>query len=181
MIFPFRFKVEVVMFATSNRRRSSLSTFWLFQNSLAGAANTGNNTGQFTKADEFFGRTEQENCVEMEDAEPVQFCNMKENILRLEELAKKNGISLDDDRLDNSRALFFQEQGNPNANRFARRDSLGSTCWFNMGRRFSGLKPEHLPEENRLAQLVCQFGLEHVRELPDLPMEAINSCLLPVQ
>ena len=171
------------MFAFGNRRRSSLTNLWLLQNSLSNGATTGDNTGQFNKPDKIdalFGRVEQENCVEMDDAEPLQFCNLKENILRLEELAKKNGISLDDDRLDNRRPSFFQEQVNPNANIFARRDSLGS-CFFNVGRRFSGLKPEHLPEENRLAQLVCQFGLEHVRELPDLPMEAINKCLLPVQ
>jgi hypothetical protein len=173
------------MFGLGNRRRSSFSqNLWLFTNSVSNTDfNNAANNRQFTKSnenDELFDRIDQENCMEMDEAEPLQFCNLKENILRLEELAKKNGISLDDDRLDGNGQYFFQEQMNPRGNTFARRDSLGSTCWFNMGRRFSGLKPEHLPEENRLAQLVCQFGLEHVRELPDLPMEAINKCLLAV-
>ena len=119
-----------------------------------------------------------------EDLEPVQFCNIKENILRLEELAKRNGISLEDDRIDNLGGNFYEEPPHiiPNNNMQTRRDSSGTTAafWFDAGRRFSGLKPEHLPEENRLAQLVCQFGLENVQELPQLPTDAIKHCLLTV-
>ena len=169
-----------------NRRSSLFSqNIWLAQNSFSTTNLNGvGNMRQLPKSIENNGfeimdHTNNENCVEMDEAEPLQFCNLKENILRLEELAKKNGISLDDDRIDNAGQSLFQElcNVNPNANmRFARRDSLGSSCW--LGRRFSGLKPEHLPEENRLAQLVCQFGLQHVQELPELPMEAINKCLL---
>ena len=175
------------MFGTSNGRRMSLTpqNFWLVQDSVSSATfnNSAKYIRQFSRSneiDDFIRRTNQDNCVEMDDGEPLQFCNLKENILRLEELAKKNGISLDDDRLDNNGQYLFQQlcEVNPSANMFARRDSLGSACWFNAGRRFSGLKPEHLPEENRLAQLVCQFGLEHVRELPELPMEMINNCLV---
>ena len=121
--------------------------------------------------------------MEMDEAEPVQLCNMKENILRLEELAKKNGISLDDDTIDVGGPNLFQElcNVNPKANaRLVKQDSFDSSSWLNVGRRFSGLKPEHVPEENRLAQLVRQFGLQYVSELPVLPTEAINTCLLAV-
>lgn len=137
---------------------------------------------RFSKSNElagFAGRINADNCVEMDEGEPIQFCNLKENILRLEELAKKNGISLDDDQVDGH--TLFQElfEVNPSATmRLAKRDSTGPTCWFNVGRRFSGLKPEHLPEENKLAQLESQFGLQHITELPDLPMDAISNCLL---
>lgn len=193
------------MFATDYRRRSSINqalgvisqNLLGFQNGMSTIPfnNDGKNFGLFAKLDENYnsmGRTDQENCIEMEEAEPRQFCNMKENILRLEELAKKNGISLDDDSLDNGQCLFNCEMNpstnifarrdslNPSTNLFGRGDSLGSTCWFNAGRRFSGLKPEHLLDEHKLSLLVYQFGLEHVRELPELPMEAINKCLLTV-
>lgn len=174
------------MFETARRRSSlfSAQNFLLFQNAVSAMNSTHfPNPNQTINQDFASTVNQQENCVEMDEAEPVQLCNMKENILRLEELAKKNGISLDDDTIDVGEPNLFQElcNVNPKANaRFVKQDSFDSSSWLNVGRRFSGLKPEHVPEENRLAQLVCQFGLQHVRELPVLATEAINTCLLAV-
>ena len=174
-----------MMFETARRRSSlfSAQNFWLVQNAVS-ATNSNdmaNKTHFFNPNinNDFASANQQENCVEMEEAEPLQFCNMKENILRLEELAKKNGISLDDDRIEVGGQNLFQELCNVNPRaRFVKQDSFDSSSWLNVGRRFSGLKPEHVPEENKLAQLVRQFSLEHVSELPVLPTEAINTCLL---
>lgn len=175
----------MMMFETARRRSSlfSAQNFLLVQNAVSATnSNDMRNKTHFFNPNEsngFASVTQQENCVEMDEAEPLQLCNIKENILRLEELAKKNGISLDDDRVDVGGPNLFQELCNVNPRaRFAKQDSFDSSSWLNVGRRFSGLKPEHVPEENRLAQLVCQFGLQYVSELPVLPTEAINTCLL---
>ena len=175
-----------MMFETARRRSSlfSAQNFLLVQNAVS-AMNSTHFSNPNQSINQGFASTvnQQDNCMEMDEAEPVQLCNMKENILRLEELAKKNGISLDDDTIDVGGPNLFQElcNVNPKANaRFVKQDSFDSSSWLNVGRRFSGLKPEHVPEENRLAQLVRQFGLQHVSELPVLPTEAINTCLRAV-
>lgn len=178
------------MFPSANRQPGTINEalmtqgFWMVQNSASNPAINNNlqNNRSFAWLNECIDNRANELEGDMDEEQPIQFCNMKENILRLEELAKKNGISLDDDRIDIGGQNLFEElcEVNPRAKILVRRDSFGSPCWFDACRRFSGLKPEHVPEETKLAQLVYQFGLEHVRELPVLPMEAINSCLLAV-
>lgn len=115
--------------------------------------------------------------MEADEEETMQICNLNESVLRLEELVHKKGMTLElnNDGIDSLRDLYQELFGlNTRTNMTSER----RTSWL-PGRKFSGLKSEDVEmlDERKLTQLVHEFGLEKVRELPVLKMEAIKNYL----
>lgn len=118
----------------------------------------------------------------VEEVEPMQICNLNENVLRLEELVQKKGMTLTLNNEDLNGDLYEElvelNSRTNTASEPQREVSLTTSCLFT-GRRFSGLKSEDvdLLDERILTQLIYEFGLENVRELPVLRTEAIKNYL----
>lgn len=116
--------------------------------------------------------------INVEEAEPMQICNLNESVLRLEELAEKKQMTfkLSNDGVHGLRALYH-ELDELNSRATKRSEESRPSCFTRGQTRSSGLRSEDadlLIDEQRLSQLVYEFGLEKIHELPVLKMETIT-------
>ena len=110
-----------------------------------------------------------------DDLEPMQICNLNESVLRLEELAQRKEVTFkfSNEGINGLQALYHElVELNSRAD-----NNCACAQQTDTGRRFSGLRSEDvdLLDEHQLTQLVYEFGLEKIRELPVLQMETIQN------
>ena len=128
----------------------------------------------------FRASDENEERDKYEDEEVVQICNLNESVLRLEEMAQKRRITfqLNKDGLNGLRALYHEFLDlNSRSRSTATQRSRMTPCKVAASRGFCGLMSEDVDslDEQTLTQLVREFDLENVEELPVLQMEALSN------
>ena len=119
---------------------------------------------------------------EENDSEMVQICNLNESVLRLEEMAQKKRMTfkLSMDGINGLNALYhelLELSSRTNHSLRHERSRRMAPCRVTAARGFCGLKSEDVDtlDERTLIQLVHEFGLEDIKELPVLQTEALSS------